>query len=106
MSNYLTNSLDWCYGINGSTDEISVAEIVSIVRNSDGEVMDGYSPIAVSEFYKEGEIYTAKKIWVIKKSYNIIARFDTKVEAEAEFNRIIEELKSGNNVIVVNSNKK
>ena len=106
MSNYLTNSLTWCYGFNGTSDDISVKETVSLVRNSDGEVMDGYSPISIAGVYKEGETYTAKKFWVITKSYNLIARFETKEAAEAEFNRIIEELKGENNVIVVNSDKK
>lgn len=104
---YLTNVRNYLFGFNGAEQEdIHVQETISLVRDRDGKIIDGYIPIGES-IYQEDETYTAKRFWVlVTKGYNLIARFDCKEKAEAELKRIVEELKNDSKVIVVKSDIK
>lgn len=99
---YLTNVRNYLFGFNGAEQEdIHVQETISLVRDRDGKIIDGYIPIGES-IYQEDETYTAKRFWALTKNYNLIARFDSKEKAEAELERIVEELKKDSKVILVN----
>lgn len=94
MNTYLTNSLDFCCGFNGTSEDLIIEERLFLVKE-DGSVCENYGG------YKEGETYTAKKFWVIRKSYRDLARFDTKEKAQAEFDRILKEIGSESKVVVI-----
>ncbi len=95
MNTYLTNSLDFCCGFNGAiNDELTIGEKILLVKE-DGSVCETYGD------YEDGKTYTAKKFWVIRKSYRDLARFDTKEKAQAEFDRILKEIGSESKVVVI-----
>lgn len=101
MSFYLASLSNCCCGFGGEpADEISLDEHVLLVKQ-DGTVLDPFSYVMYTNnsSLEEGETYTAKRFWFIKKSYRSLARYDTKEEAEKEFKRILEELSVNNTVV-------
>lgn len=93
---FLANNL-CCCAMGRNDDEVRIMEKVLLVKQ-DGTVVDNsfvYNSIGI----EEGETYIAKKFWVIRKSLTDFARFDTKEEAEKEYNRILKELSESNTII-------
>lgn len=92
MGTYLANN-SCCFDLSAAKEsEISIEERIILVRQ-DGTEVETYS------HFIEGETYTAKRIWIIINYWKEIARFETKEEAEKEYNRILKELSIKNTVV-------
>lgn len=99
MSNFIY-SANCCCSIGDRDNEVlSVSKEIAFIRQDTGEEVDlGFGDM---QNVPDGTTLVKTTKWNLRKNYQIVARFDTEADAQAELTRIVYELSKSNLVIQV-----
>lgn len=91
--NYISNSADMCCCGFNDREKFTVSEVPAMIDCKTGE------EIRIPTPFTPGHTYRCEKRWVLYETYTLLATFETKEQALATYQKVIDGLRATNTVV-------